>query len=255
MIIAIPDNPIYNPLTINAAPVLAKLGWQLIRTTEKQCASLLQDNRVNVALLTPLGYAMGVGIADYRIIPSPLIVLNNYTGIAGIVVKTEVESLSMMHSANPDDFLVKMGEILIAERFDIPTKILHAEGSNAEIAARHGVAVGWTDATEATTFDVSEEWMDLVELPLPICSWVHRNEYPGTDFATLVKSFANGLVITSDLPVTEVLPAESGRESRLGSISWEWTDEVEESYFGILQMLFFHQIIAEIPAIKLDGRD
>ena len=47
----------------------------------------------------------------------------------------------------------------------------------------------------------------------------------------------------------------SANAEREGEILWQWNDEVEPALHKLFEMMFFLQIIPEIPAIKLWGRD
>ena len=60
---------------------------------------------------------------------------------------------------------------------------------------------------------------------------------------------------TQESPVSEMLPPSGDHFPREGRITYRWDDDSEEALAAALDLLFFHQVLREIPAVKLLGRD
>ena len=53
--------------------------------------------------------------------------------------------------------------------------------------------------------------------------------------------------------VSEIVPITADHMPREGKILYRWNDDVQEGMEAALHMLFYHQLLSEIPAIKLFG--
>jgi len=99
---------------------------------------------------------------------------------------------------------------------------------------------------------VSEEWFDAAEMPLPVAMWACRVEADLDKVSHAVRQMAQ-----EPLTVVEVHEPvdDEGSMVRQGTISWTWNADVEEALEGVLNLLFFHQLLREIPAVKVLGRE
>ncbi|MFM8771911.1 MAG: hypothetical protein ACKOE4_07840, partial [Candidatus Kapaibacterium sp.] len=83
MRIAVPNLELASPLLANLASVCAEVGIEVRTATLEECGELLFANMVDAALVSPLGYGMGVGRVDYRIVGGPCVALQDYTNVYG----------------------------------------------------------------------------------------------------------------------------------------------------------------------------
>lgn len=247
MTIAIPESSLAAPLTEHAEAVCADLGWKLLRVPEAKTGDLLLKNSVDLALISPLGYGLGVGRVDYRIIPGPCIMLNNYTNIAGINFRESLETVESCDSNTPEDFLAVMGSMVLAEKFDLDVPVVKKGTSSVSADC----SIDYVRDAEIPALDVTEEWWDLTERPLPIAVWACRIDADLDRVLEAVEAMQRqGLV-----PQMIEEAVGPGTLPRQGSIMYRWDDETEKALMAALEMLFYHQYITELPAIKLLGRD
>lgn len=255
MKLAIPTNQLYDPLVANAQRVCDERGWKLLRATEDECASLMLRNMVDAALLTPYGYGVAVSKVDYRIVPAPMMMAHDYTNVAGVWFREHCHDVRTIASNTPRDYMMMIGSIVLSEKFEIVADLQHTSLPLAEAITSIDAMVAWTQGTVPATLDISEEWSDLVETPLPLAFWVTRMDNEDLDavqeaFVSMADASAS-----QERIVTEEVPTEGDQFPREGRISFRWTDELEEALFATLQILFFHQHFAELPAVKILGRD
>lgn len=251
MKIAIPDAPHLSPLTSHAADVCADMGWDLLVVPEDRTGTMLVNHMADMALVSPLGYGAGVGKVDLRIIPGPCMVLQDYTNIAGIRFRDNLEEIRTIGSHQPTTFLPVIGSLLMREKFEAPATPVQrvVKGAVADCMIDLNTA-----DDEPAAMDVSEEWFDLAEMPLPIAVWACRVEAELDKVASAAERMAASPL--QDVHVTEPLTsADVEQFPREGTISWRWTAEVEEAFGGALNLLFFHQVLPEIPAVKVLGRE
>ncbi|ROL56605.1 hypothetical protein D9V84_07815 [Bacteroidetes/Chlorobi group bacterium Naka2016] len=253
--LAIPKNEIYKPLFEECENYCSTRNIKYYRLSESQCTDYLLRNLVDAAFISPLGYGKGVKIADFRIIPGPILFTEDYTELATIYFKQNLENVSSIQSNTPDDFIMIIAQLLLKEKFGIDLKLEQNSGPRAEILSKHDSAILWgKEKTDDVTLDVSEEWFDLVEEPLPLGFWVCRAEnYPPN-----IKQIVSGIASHS-LPekeeIEEQIVGESKHLPRKGLLYWKWSSNLETSIETVLLFLYVHQVLSEIPAVKILERD
>lgn len=246
MKIAVPTLELAHPLTLNLEAVCAEQGITVRHASLEQCGELLFANMVDAALVSPLGYGMGVGRVDYRIAAGPCLALRDYTNVYGASFSEGSKELSSFSSHEPDSFMSLMMRLAMSEKFDVQLSPV-ADGSTADCV------MGPSQAGHTHALDLGEEWFDMAEAPLPLALWVVRVDSEIASFDDLVnRACQPGL---TERPVSEVTPLHSEHAPREGSILYRWSESIEEGLLATLNTLFFHQLLSEIPAIKLYGQD
>lgn len=245
MKIAIPDHPLYAPILGNVDDVCQRLGWTLIRASEPECSRLLLANMVDMALVSPIGYGMGVALVDYRIIAGPCVQLHDYTDIVGMSFTEHLTGIDSVSSPTPKDFLVRIGALVLAEKFDVEVPALSQGTGDCTIA--------YVGEADHPAMDVSEEWYDLTEEALVAGLWVCRVEADVDTVEDAVRLIAGSP--PAERQISERVPAEGDHFPREGRITYVWDEDTEEALETTMQMLFFHQIFTDLPAVKLFGRD
>ncbi|MBK9183044.1 MAG: hypothetical protein IPM83_07965 [Ignavibacteria bacterium] len=246
MNIAIPTLALAEPILTNVREVCAQLGWEVRTGSLDECGKMLLANSVDMALTSPLGYGRGVGKVDYRLIPGPCVALEDYTNSFGIWFPDGGKGLATYSSSEPGSFPALAGRMVMAEKFDV----VLSEAPSKSIGDCVIDAVG---NTQPPAMDLGEEWFDLVESPLPIAVWVVRVDAEALDVDRTVTEFADQRLL--ERHVSEVVPSTSDRMPREGKVLYRWSSEVEEGLEASLHTMFYHQMLPEIPAIKLYGKD
>lgn len=254
MRISVPTNPLYDPLLTHAEKVCAEMKWTLERHPESVCVDRMLNNFSDIALLSPLGYGKGVGRVDYRIIQNPCIALVDYTEVAGVVFNELASEINTVGSSNPTAFLPVIGSLLMREKFEADDSgiVFAADVSSVDCLINEA---DLSEQRSPTRFamDVGEEWFDLIELPLPVGLWVCRADIDTEHIRPSLTAMASEQL--ADRNITERVSLSPDVAPREGRISYTWTDEVEQGLDAVLRMLFYYQLLPEIPAVKLLDRD
>jgi len=251
MRVAIPTHPFYTPLITHADAVARQFGLQLRRGSELECAVWLKNNAVSLALLSPLGYGLGVQRVDYRIIAGPVLELDNCTHTASIYLNPSLRAAAELRFASPavEDFLIRLGTFMFQEKYDRTTHLFRAEGTIDKLLQQYDGVVAWGfDPAFEPSLDISEEWRDLTNAPLPAAVWVCRPEDMRANVATIVKAMQD-----ASLPEERIIHCQG--ISRTGSIRYHWGEYTEEALALVLEFLFYYQQLPRIPAVKIWGRD
>lgn len=244
--VAVPTLDLSAPLLENIEQAAQARGWQIRRATLDECGDLLKSNMVDIALTSPYGYGKGVAAVDYRIIASTCVALEDYTNSYGISFPPHSKGLSRAYSPEPTAFSTIIGRLIMAEKFDVALELV----SSADHA---DCIIGPVAAGEPPAMDLGEEWFDTVESPLPMALWVVRVDTEATDVEAFVSECANQQLLHAH--VSELVPLSADHMPREGRILYRWSSEVEEGLTAALHTMFYHQLLRELPAIKLYGKD
>ncbi len=229
-------------------------GLSIIKTTEELCLELLLSNRVSAAVLTPLQYGKAVGKADMMIIPEIALFLKDYTRFASVAYAKNIRTIEKIASVNPEGYLTRIMQILLAERYSIHPFVEKIGRKENDTLKKYDAFVAWGDlADEEIVSDISEDWYEINQYPLPIGFWVcHSEEHPeGLE----QKLFNLAEIGTGHIHIFEKDDESEKIFQRQGEISYKWNEESETALLYTLQMLYFHQFISEMPLVKLLGRD
>lgn len=252
--LAIPKNEIYRPLFENCEQFCSANNIKYYKLSEGECSDYLLRNLVDAAFLTPLGYGKGVKVADFRIIPGPVLFTEDYTGLATIYFKKGLSDVSSILSNSPDDFMMVIARLLLNEKFGINLELEKTQSNRSEILLEHDSAILWgSDKTDEVTLDISEEWFDLFEEPLPLGFWVCRAESYPPHIKEIVEKIASDSL--PEKQEIEEVQENARHYHRKGLLYWRWTPMLETSVETVLLFLYLHQLLSEIPAVKILDRD
>jgi hypothetical protein len=254
MNIAVPDNKLFRIIYENIEQVCQTEGFNLLKLPESQINKLMLLNKFDLAFLTPLGYGMGVKGSDYRIIPGKCISLESYTGLASLYFAPGAKNINKLAVENPDDFFVQICKIILAERYETFPEVNIVKGELGEILKTNDLVLSYQQHDYFKPLDLSEDWFDTFEIPLPTGFWVCRNEEAPDDVLHLINSFADNsieneiIMETSSVIKNEIIKRE-------GKILTNWNNEIKDWLEQLVQLLYFHQCLPELPAIKIYGYD
>ncbi len=253
--IAIPTHSLFAPLFANAERVCAERGIRLLRGTERDCAEHLARHTVEAAFISPMSYAL-IGLkTDLRILNAPTLVLEGLTYSASVYLKPNAEEIRTCVSSTASDFMMQMGVIMLSEKFDLPLTLKQSTTSDIAEALQTADAVieyGY-DAAQAVVLDVSDEWTDFVEVPMPLGVWVCRPEEVPDDLLEIIHAFRD-----ETFPdVQEITEQEQHGTTagRTGTISLAWNPAVEEAIEGTMELLYYTQHVSGVAAVKIWQRD
>ncbi len=250
--VAVPDDPVYDPLVMHADSVCAEQNWELIRTNEDRCGELLQRNTAELALISPEDYGRAVGSVDYRIIAGPALMLEGYTHAASMYFRPGLEEIRSCAIAGPTNFLLRAGAIALGEKFQLGLEVEEHNEPVATLLQRFDAVIARSDDALPAALDVSEEWADLVGTPLPLMFWACRPDEMPENIGEIVASMA-----AARLPDQSAVTIDEGPEyeHRAGVIHWRWNDDFEQALAQCNELLFYLQYAPAMAAVKLFGRD
>jgi hypothetical protein len=251
--LAIPEKKIYEELLFNSEALGKASGIEIIRTSENECSRLMLNNLVNAALLTPIGYGKGMYKADYRIIPGTLFASEAYSSLASIFFKKDLRSIKKYGSNTPDDFIIIAGRLLLAEKYNLFPEFEQKDLSEPELIKSCETSIVWGGSKPGdTALDIGDEWYDLNDLILPIAFWVCRAEEHPENIMQIIENIST---VNTEINITEELPPNKKHLARQGRLILKWNDDIERALEYTMHFLYYHQVFADIPAVKVLGKD
>jgi hypothetical protein len=260
--VAIPQTPLLKPLVERAEAVCAERGLRLRVGTEQQCAQWLATHAAELALLTPLGYAREAFKTDYRVIPATGLMLEGFTTAASLYLKPACEELRTCGSPHADDFLMLAGAAVFSEKFDVEfERIVQTPQTGApqvgapqvgdcDVMDVMDVMLDYgADMQQSIVLDLSDEWTDHTQMPLPVALWVCRPDGMPDDLAELVAAMTRPSLPREEHIVEQEQHGTSAE--REGTVFWHWTDDSEAALQATIELLYYWQFVGEIAAIKL----
>ncbi|MFM8771006.1 MAG: MqnA/MqnD/SBP family protein, partial [Candidatus Kapaibacterium sp.] len=170
----------------------------------------------------------------------------DYTNVYGASFSEGSLDLASYTSSEPHAFMTLMMRMSMSEKFDV-------ELSLSDDPSQADCVIGPAMPGMEQALDLGEEWFDMAESPLPLALWVMRVDAEIENFQDIVnRACQSGLI---ERPISEVVPLHADHSPREGAILYRWSESIEEGLLATLNTLYFHQHLAEIPAIKLLGRD
>jgi hypothetical protein len=172
--------------------------------------------------------------------------------VAGVSFNGGLDEIKTVGSSRPKSFHAIMGSLILREKYGAhSTPVV---GTN-EAGIPDAVVESRDDTQTLPTLDLSEEWGDIAEAPLPMALWACRSEA-----ATEIENLDEIIASIADAAIAEeqVLEAESDETDafpREGKMMYRWSDEIETGLIAAMNLLYFHQMIPEIPEVKILGRD
>lgn len=245
--LAVPDNPVFNMLYEDSINYDKEI--QIFSVEETKCPEMLRNSLVDAALLSPLGYSNSMERVDYRIIPSRMLAVEGYSGFASIFFKKGLKTIRNYICPKPEDFLMIIGKILLAERYNlIPSEIIKS-GDLVDLLCKAEAVIDWLPSSGVdSALDICEEWEDTFQMPLPLAFWVTRAEEAPDTLISLLNNISK-----TDLPDSvDIFDYKGVREGKFIQI---WNDGIKIALEEVFHVLYYHQYIQDIPEIKIFGNN
>ena len=252
--IAVPDNKIFEFLYANFEKAKEKYEIELYKVDEERVDYLFKNNRVDLALLTPLSYAQGVEQHDFRIVAGPCLSLLNYTGTASIFFKKDAKEMKVCMSNRPNDFISIIGKIMLSERYSLDLAIQASKKDKKSILEEADVAILYEKGLDDDiSIDISELFFDTFDIPLIAGMWVCRNDEFPFDLHELIHALAQEDL--SEVHISEVQDDTRDYDTGDGSLIKHWNEDIEEVLAQTIDLLFYRQFVPEISEVKIMYRD
>ena len=249
--ICAPNHSYLQPILANASMYCAEHGHNFIEMSEKQCIDALYTGKADIALINPLDFALSK--SQILIIPTFAVFAESYSGISSIHFSNRSSSMETI-GLESDDFLMNIGLIGLIEKYDLLMQkhIIQSNIDKTTILEHYDSAILWNaESMIPGALDITEEWSDYNDFPLPIAFWACKDEDFTVDLMEITTQLA-----ADDLPDIETIKDSAEYEEefgRIGSLLYHWKDDFKEHIMSIQHVLYYHQMIPEIRDVHILG--
>lgn len=236
--ILISNNKLLQPLYSN----LDETVYEKKVMSELKCIDEIKKNNFDLALISPLVYTSVITKGDFRIVPTNMLIMEDYTNSLVINIKQNKESLEKIYFEEINEFMIVAAKLVLSERFNI-TPVLTNKLDEADIIVSN-------KKISDTCFDIdlTEDWYDTFEIPMVAGFWIvnNENEENVANAVKLTKEFA-GLLhdhehISDDYDDCYI---------RTGKKYWCWSEDVRQYLEKIFDILYYHGYSEHIADVKI----
>ncbi len=245
----VPTNFAVKEIIGNISEECKNHNLDLISINEKICTEHTLQNRSSLSLISPLAYGLGVRKADFRIIPTYAVGIIGYSGKSSLYFRQGLSTFDKIGVKDKDDYFSVIGKILLHERYDIEAELENTNQVLPDILNNYSACILDGCDDNYHNMDITEDWFETYEIPLPVGIWVVRNQEEPDDVIELTNKFA-----MDDLPEEFESNHHSDHE-REGRIMTRWSSDMHNALEQTLELLYYHRLIPELPAVKIYGRD
>ena len=252
---------IQEALTEPIAEELRKRGWETIPSTNP--GDDIVKKEADIAIGSALDYARHLGIVDYALVPDFAIITQGIAGMMRIAFSPGRESLSSIAVRSTTDASTIIGGIVLIEKHGIEPNFVEVE-DGADLAvmleAADGAILSGDKAIDSLAYhsmalDLTDEWEDMTEAPLPyMLAWGREGEVPEEALAELLNA-RDQMTLTFPDRIAQLENAKGLQliyEGYLaGNIQFSVTkEEAREILTPLFHYPFYHGVIEDIPATK-----
>jgi len=253
--IAIPDNPIYSRFLTKKDEVCNKYDVSIFELDDSKCFELFLANKVDALLTNPLTFGLHVGKADMSIIPEGSISASGFSEIGSIIFRKDLKTFNTLSTTDKESYLFHTAMILLSEKYDMEPEVIVSEGSGAEMLESSDAAfILEKSSANNNSLDLGEEWYDTFEMPLVLGFWVCKTEEQLENLGEVIKELCD-FDGKNEIDIVEEIGSDGETPKRQGKISYEFNKEFEDALAQTFHFLFYHQLIPEIPDIKILGKE
>lgn len=242
------------------ATALRRRGWNAVAVDDPD--DMLLRGEADIAFTSPLDFANALGVVDFAFVPGLSITTRGFAGLLKLVFNKGLVSFDTIAVKDPRDAQTVVALMILAEKHDIEPRIIEvpAEASlDAMLAAADCALLAGDDAifnagAGTSHLDVTDEWEDVVESPLPyMVAWGRIGAIPQAAIDELAAARDEAVLTLADIAVQhpQVAAANAFYQHYLrGEISYTLNDRETAALEAFFRYAFYYSAIHDIPAIK-----
>ncbi|MDB5033224.1 MAG: hypothetical protein JWQ98_465 [Chlorobi bacterium] len=243
------------------ADALGRRGWEIVATDHP--GELVNQGEADIALTPSLEYAHAIGVVDYALVPGLAITTRGFAGLMRLAFNKGLISFGSMAVKDPTAAEIAIARIVLSEKHDIVPKIVKV-APDASIADMLAVAdcalvVGdeaiFAASSHTSALDLTDEWEDAVEAPLPyMVAWGRVAMVAQGALDDLTAARDEGVLTLADRAALHPQSAQANafyQRYLRGEIDYTMGEPEFQALDALYRYAFYHLHIPDIPAIKL----
>ena len=242
------------------ATALRRRGWETIPLDDP--AQALLDGTADIVLTPAVDYARSLGIIDYALVPGVAIMTQGFAGLLKLLFNKGLASFATVAVKQPESSEGTIARIILSEKHDLRPRLVRSP-SDASVEQMLGAAdaallVGdeaiFESGGRRSLLDLSDEWEDTAEAPLPyMLAWGRISEVPQAALDEMLEAREQAGLLLADQA------AQSDRREQAnefyqrylrGDIRYALEPADLQALDAFFRYAFYHSEIQDIPAIK-----
>ncbi len=246
--------------TAPLADALRRRGWGLLPTDNP--AEALLAGSADIALTPALDYGRSIGVVDFALVPGVAIMTRGFAGLVKLVFNRNLESFSSMAVKHREAAEVTIAQIVLSEKHDITPDIIPVPEDlsieqmlqKADCALLAGDDAIFHTAGVTSLLDLTDEWEDAVEAPMPyMVAWGRVGAMPQAALEELVAARDEAVLTLADRAAQHqqaAFASEFYQRYLRGEIDYTLGEESVKALDAFFRYAFYYSTIHDMPAIK-----
>lgn len=209
-----------------------------------------------------MDFARAIGVVEFAFVPGLSITTRGFAGLLKLVFNKGLVSFESIAMKNPKGAEGVIALMILAEKHDIEPRIvtLPAEASLDEMlaAADCALLVGddaiFNSGGSSSLLDLTDEWEDVVEAPLPyMVAWGRIGAIPAAAIEELAAAREEAVLTLADCAAQhqQTVAANAYYQRYLrGEISYTLNESETAALDAFFRYAFYYSAISDIPTIK-----
>jgi predicted solute-binding protein len=247
-------------VTVPLARAIERRGWQII-PTDSPC-ELLNRGEADVVLASTVDYARCLGVFDYALVPGLGIVTEGFAGLIKLFFNRGLIEFATVAAKEPASSATVAASLVLAEKHDIEPSIVpvsHAASVEEMLASADAAVVAGDDAIfdrsgKSSLLDITDEWQDMVEMPLPyMLAWGRVGAVPQEAIDDLLAARDQAVLTLADYCSSHPLAAQANafyQRYLRGMVRYSLDESDVPALETFFRYAFYHLAISDIPAVK-----
>lgn len=243
------------------AEALRRRGWEGVVSDHPGKALL--DNSADIIIAPALDYARSLGLVDYALVPGFGIITGGFAGMLKLVFNRGLVNFSSLAVRDATAAETAIARMVLMEKHDIDPRIITVpEGTSLDAMLQHADAalLAGDDAifnagARTTLLDLSDEWEDAMEAPLPyMLAWGRTGEVPQGAIDELLAARDEAVLTLADRAAQHQQSAEANvfyQRYLRGDITYTLDVAGLAAADVLYRYAFYYSVIADMPALKL----
>jgi predicted solute-binding protein len=241
------------------ARALAQRGWLV--TASEHPADALIDGSADVVLTPALDYARSVGVVDYALVPDVAIVTSGFAGLLKLIFKPGLGGFDSIAARDVDSPDAMVARLILSEKHDIEPRMIAVRDRAlddmlelADAAFLAGDDAVFDRSGSRTLLDLSDEWEDMTEAPLPyMLAWGRVGDVSEEMLHDISAARDTAVLMLADLAATHRHAPEANafyQEYLKGSIRYALDERDLVGLDALFRYAFYYGLITDVPSIK-----
>lgn len=222
----------------------------------------LIDGSADIVLAPALEYARALGLIDYALVPGIGITTRGFAGLLKLLFNKGLVGFSSLAVRRADAAETLVARMILVEKHDIDPKIVQlGEEATLEtmLASADSALLAGDDAifnagTSTSLLDLSDEWEDAMESPLPyMLAWGRIGAVPRQAIDEMQAARDEAVLLFADRAAQHPLSREANvfyQHYLRGAISYTFGEQELAAVDSFFRYAFYYSVVSDIPTLK-----